>query len=439
MQNQVDFSTPANRSAHANRNTHAHRNTDANHNTQSKRSSNAHPSYREVHNSYKKQEIGGIEDLREVSMIRQGVNITCLVCYLNSQLGEDEKLTAARLVELGLSDINDVPMADFGTLATPREMLDDLISSNVRFARDPSTTSTEVLRITMSAFLGQQYVRQVIPEIWSAHSKLEDLRNEAATIDYSGMSDSEKVMSIYNRYDEAFGDFRSAWALPYNGDSSEYSTFNKIWIQFQRELTAAFGTPEKATAAYKVAQYGNMSNADIRAEIASKYPPVGEMTLRDFKHMLWEMRQVGADDGLQYVMNAAIENTEMCSLVREELLDTPFDVNWLLGGYNTLYNSAVNQPRVIERGTSRVLEQLFGTVFDNRGFAVTNQRSPVDYTSQARILNSKYNNWTKQDFDNAILPHYQKIYDEGLIYLERIRQPVEPIEIKKILPYWLNI
>jgi hypothetical protein len=253
------------------------------------------------------------------------------------------------------------------------------------------------------------------------------------------MSDTEKVMSIYNRYDEAFGDFRSVWALPFNGDSSEYSAFNRIWNQFQRELTEAFGTPEKATAAYRVAQYGNMSNSDIRASIAAQYPPAGEMTLRDFKYMLWEMRQVGADDGLTYVMNAAMENTEMCSLVREELLDKPFDINWLLGGYNSLYNSAVNQPRVIERGTDKVLEQLFSVHFDNRGFATTNRRSPVDYTSQARILNSKYDNWTKQDYENVMLPHFQKLYDEGLIYLEKMRKPVEPVEIKGTLPYWLNI
>jgi len=426
MQNQVNINVQTQH------NTHNYRNTKANRNT------NSHQSYREIHNSYKKYEVGGVKDLRMVSMIPQGADITCLVCYLNAQLGDQEKLTAARLVELGITDINDVPVADFGKLATPQEMLDDLISRNVRFARNPSTISTEVMRITMSAFLGQKHIRNYIPDIWSANSKLEELKSTAAAIDYSGMSDTEKVMSIYNRYEEAFGDFRSVWALPYNGDSDEYSRFNRIWNQFQKELTEAFGTPEKATAAYRVAQYGSMSNADIRAEIASKYPPPGEMTLRDFKYMLWEMRQAGADDGLTNVMNAAIENTEMCSLVREELLDTPFDINWLLGGYNSLYNSAVNQPRVIERGTGRVLEQLFGTVLDNRGFAITDKRSPVDYASQAGIINAKYNSWTNRDYENMILPHFQKLYDEGVIYLEKIRKPVEPIEIKKILPYWLN-
>jgi len=88
MQNQVNLSIQTQRYYQTGRTTQVRQRTDT------------HPSYRDIHNLHKKKEIGGIEDLREVSMIRQGVNIKCLVCYLNARLEDHEKLTPERIAEL---------------------------------------------------------------------------------------------------------------------------------------------------------------------------------------------------------------------------------------------------------------------------------------------------------------------------------------------------
>jgi len=97
-----------------NTNTHAHRNTNVQRSIQSHHGKNDSISYREIHNSYKKREVGGIEDLRKVSTVPEGVDITCLLCYLNTQLGDDEKLTAERIAELSKTDLSEVQVADFG-------------------------------------------------------------------------------------------------------------------------------------------------------------------------------------------------------------------------------------------------------------------------------------------------------------------------------------
>jgi hypothetical protein len=121
-----------------------------------------------------------------------------------------------------------------------------------------------------------------------------------------------------------------------------------------------------------------------------------------------------------------------------EMMDKPLDINWLAAGFNSIANCAVNHTRTREMGTGRVMEQLFGVQLDNRGFASTNRRSPVDFTSQARIISSKYENWNARDYENWLLSEFSKGYEEGLKYLDQMRKPVEPIEIRGILPYWLN-
>ena len=72
-----------------------------------------------------------------------------------------------------------------------------------------------------------------------------------------------------------------------------------VWtLQFNQELESVFGSIEKAQAAYRIAQYGNMSDEEVTAAIAAKYPPAGKITLLEFYEFVWELGQVGLDDGL---------------------------------------------------------------------------------------------------------------------------------------------
>jgi len=431
MQAQVNNSTQMHLTTNTHRNKQAHRNT------------NEHQSYREIHNSHKKQEIGGIEDIRKVSDLREGVvisDVICIVNYLKVQNADRIDFCMERLSELGITDIDDVKLAMFAPM-TPQERLDNLLLQASIFSFNPSPTRTDLLRSAMGSYLGEQEMRMYMTETgffddggyWK---KLEELKNIAATIDYSGMSDVQKVMSIYDRYEDAFGDFYLLGATVPGGQSDFANAWRKVSAQFQRELIETFGTAEKAQEAYRRAQYGNMSNYDIRAEIASKYPPVGEMTLRDFNKMLGEMMHFGVDDGLFHAYARAKENTNMNYLVMAELMDKPLDLNWLCAGFNGIQNDAVQHERTRALGTHNVMVQLFGVQLDSRGNASTNRRSPVDFTSQSRIISSKYDNWTAQDFEKWLLAELSRGYDEDLAYFkdmaERTKAANTPIEIKPV-------
>jgi len=388
---------------------------------------------------------GGNDDLRLVSSLRTGgifTNVTCLMTYLNAQLGEHEKLTAERIAELSKSPelVDDTPYAFF-RLQTPQDMLNNRLSQAASFSFNPSPTRTDLLRSAFGAYQAELHISRNManPEELSNGSywhKLDELKNIAATTNYVGMSDTTIVMSIYDRYEEAFPGFLNVGAIWPSGQSDFTNAYMRITAQFQRELIETFGTAEKAQEAYRHAQYGNMNNFDIRSSIAAKYPPPGEMTMRDFSHMLREMMDVGADDGLFFAYARAMERTEMSGLAMSELMDTPFDINWLCAGFNELLNDGVQHERTRQLGTNKVLVQLFGVNLDNRGFASTNRRSPVDYASQARIISSKYDNWTERDYENWLLAEFSKGYEERLAaheeWLERMKTTNVPIEIKPV-------
>jgi len=375
-------------------------------------------------------------------MVRQGVNITCLLTYLSEQLGAQEKLTLAELMERGHVEMSDVPMADFSRLATPQEMLEDILSMNKWRASDPSS-SVSVARMAMSAYLADLNISNTLGNVSFPSYKLRELKELADATDYSKMSDTQKVMTIYGRYEEAFGNFLNVGYIQYSGSNGLSDSRSRAVSQFKRELIDAFGSLEKAQEAYRFAQYGNMSNADIRASIVANYPPVGEMTLRDFNFMLQDMVHLGVDDGLAHAFGAALEISGLNSIAREELMDTPLDINWLCDGYNFLLNDAIQRDRTIELGTNRVLLQLFGVQLDRNGNASSNIRTPVNYTSQARILSSKYNSWSAQDFEKLLLAEFSKGYEERVAEhekrLEQMRTPPEPEQVRIVLPYWMQL
>ena len=63
-------------------------------------------------------------------------------------------------------------------------------------------------------------------------SGLKDLRSSAEKADYSGMSNAEIVMAIYDRWDQAFGDFRRAAAVGIQSLGGMQTAAQKIMLQF---------------------------------------------------------------------------------------------------------------------------------------------------------------------------------------------------------------
>ena len=230
------------------------------------------------------------------------------------------------------------------------------------------------------------------------YGKLENLKNTADTADYSGMSDAEKVMAIYDRYDQAFGDFRRAEAIGHGEVGALRTADIMIRMQFENELRSVFGSIENAQAAYSVAQYGNKSNTEIRAEIAEKYPPINKMTLREYYYMVWEMQQVGADDGFAWVSSRM--TGFMDTLTREELLDRPLDISFLCYTYNTMRNAAAKTFYNDVGNSGIVLRELFGVSIDSWGNAYATPRNSVNYQSLIQQLQQKYySDWTVRDFE----------------------------------------
>jgi hypothetical protein len=220
--------------------------------------------------------------------------------------------------------------------------------------------------------------------------------------DYTGMSDAEKYTAIYDRYKEAFGDFLPAGAISYVGDPQ--ATTSQIWMQFGRELREVFGSYEAALRANKVAQYGNMSDSDIRAAIASKYPPMNKITLREFHEMTWEMCRVGVDNGLHEVLGSSTSwgyysnNSVSSGLIREEMLDKPLDLKSLCDAYNgMLYAGSTTS------AAGQVLRELFGVRFDARGNAYSNSPSPMNFEAYVKQWLASHKDWTAEDYENYFL------------------------------------
>jgi len=254
--------------------------------------------------------------------------------------------------------------------------------------------------------------------------KLEALRFQAATAEYVGMSEAEIARSIFNRYENAFGDFRKVWAVGYPATSTNEHKDGayKIYNQFRRELESVFGSMEVATANYRKALYGNMSNSEIRAEIASKYPPAGKLTLRELHYMVQEMEDVGVGDGFMRVFKGHEAMLKIGGVLSyESLLDRPVDISLLgvmSGVFNEMRNSA-HQGIFQDTGvTNDIIKLIFGINLDNMSSASSISRNLADYGSFIEEQKKKYyENWTAKDFEEWFLELFQKEYDEVRILL----------------------
>ena len=269
---------------------------------------------------------------------------------------------------------------------------DDILANVLHNPYDPRSRYEQAMIVQLGLMHNAKYF-----DYGDVNAKLRELRNIAETSDYSGMSDADKVMMIYNRWDKAFGDFRQAAAVGSMGLAGIQTADNKIMLQFINELTDVFGNMENVHAAYRTAQYGNMSNSEIRAEIANRYPSTNKITLRDFYHMVWEMEQVGVDEGLPRLLSNA---NNWGPLVREELLDKPLDVRWLCDTYNSMRNAAAKTFNNDVGNSGIVLKELFSVVFDGMGNAYGNPQRTVDYSLLInQAIQKYYENWTVKDYE----------------------------------------
>lgn len=263
----------------------------------------------------------------------------------------------------GLNIVVQKPVKPISSSASVLLSFDEVLE---RVLHNPNDSLSNY-RSATEYYLGQNYYAKY----YNYHDidlKRWQLRISAENADFSGMNDAEKVMAIYNRYNQAFDGFLSSMAIWY--PSAGNSATDLIMREYNSELVTVFGSMEKATAAYRTALYGNMSDSEIREVIAAKYPPIGTITMREFHYMVDEMSHVGVDDKLKYILGEAMANSGCGDiLVREDLLDKPFDLQMLCKQYNTMRNAMAKTSSNNVGNSGAVMRELFGVSFDDWGNA----------------------------------------------------------------------
>jgi len=360
MQNQV------NPNAQTQHTYNTQRSKQANRNNQSGRS------YQEIHDSHQSQRLPGAKALQRVSELPPDFDRSNLICLLSV-----------------LENHNFTYESDAEQLVKPQSF-EDILTLVIHNPNDPMSKYQNAMKI----YLGQKNVEKYI-DTENINGKLASLRYAADPAYYVGMSDPEIAKAIVDKYEKCFGDFLKAMAISY--PSYPESAGYVIGTQFANELEAMFGSYEAGMAAYREALYGNMNDSEVRAEIASKYPPMNEITLREYYEMVYEMRLFNVDDGLMSTLSTAMG---VNTLEREELLDKTLDLNFILDAYNIMNNAFDDHIREIVKGTDKVLFELFSISIDADGNAFTNNKSLFDFKALIEELTAKYFSWTISDFEN---------------------------------------
>ena len=295
------------------------------------------------------------------------------------------------------SQINSSPTRGIGLPPEYVEMYEEVLSMDGRPAA--------AMRVVLAQMRAAEYI-----DYGDVNGKLAELKSIADNADYSGMSAAEKAKVIFDRWDQAFGDFRKVYAEGYDGIPGKLTDACLILVRFSKELQSVFGSTSNARAAYKNAVYGAMSSEDIRAEITARYPPMSEISLREFRLMVYEMYQVAADDGLWKVLQ--ISNSQDMGItgdIYEAMLDKPLNQAWLFNVYNIMRNVVIKSSYFDVGNSGTVLHELFGAGFDERGNIYVNQQALVWFRDILRQLEEMFLKMSTSDYEEWLAEQYENI------------------------------
>lgn len=282
----------------------------------------------------------------------------------------------------------------------------DLLVGDVLVGTGPNA----YLETAMAAKMGEEHQNRFIDlNGENYYAKLAEVKNAAATADFTGLSDAEKYAAIYDRYAQAFGkDFCQSASISYPADHRTSASEIRFW--FNKELKAVLGSDKKIEAARRTAQYGSMSDQEIRAAIKDKYAPADdEMTLREFYYMVWEMDQAGVADGLSKVLRRTETTTKF---VREELLDKPLDLKRLCDTYNMMCAEAFKSSNNYVGIAGSVIQEVFDVNVNSKGNLYT-QSNLFNSEELMRQIEKKYQSWTANDYKEWLYTAYQnRIWSE---------------------------
>jgi hypothetical protein len=276
-----------------------------------KTSTNTDDSSQEINEAKEKQEYeketadrGKLVDFQnlEPNMIYNIYDIMeAYVRYLNGERNVLVYGTYADYSVFGFSDLSEEPQRTYvdypeGTIPIGKVSIEDF---NI-FSRDYNNPKKEY------AALLREFSNVKSTADWAYVGLLECKRNfETAyspefqqmteETDLTGLSDTEKYLTIMDKYEYCYGDdFLKSFSLGVPLPSQYLGKLGRL----SDELTEQFGSREAAQKVARQAEYGNMTDGEIRAEIIDKYPPKGERTYRDIIYMSYEMNRAGVDYGL---------------------------------------------------------------------------------------------------------------------------------------------
>ncbi len=194
-----------------------------------------------------------------------------------------------------------------------------------------------------------------------------DYRKMTENADYTGMSNAEKVTIIMEKYKHCYGeDFMKSFAVEYYPMNNRYAD---IKSKLYNELTEEFGSIENAWKANREAQYGNISESEVRKAIMEKYMQNDKMTLRNLYEAAQEMDLTGVGYALNTIMFEAF-NTGLNGFgTRETLLDLPID-NKCLKQLSDVYNHFLKLNPLFAQ-TGPVIDDIVSSLSGNFGTKVS--------------------------------------------------------------------
>lgn len=190
---------------------------------------------------------------------------------------------------------------------------------------------------------------------------------------YTTMEDTEIYNAIVDEFKNKYGDnFLEHHILHISPTSYEQADIvSKFFLKLEQYL----GDNYKSVA--RTAQYGDMTETEVRLEIAKKYN-YSSMTLRDFMHMSYEMHCVGVDIGLWNLGESmwSSPNGKYFSGTQEaknenfsQMLDKPLNINAMMVNANGM--KFANNP-----SCSNLLFDFLSNYFNlrigNDGYLLTN-------------------------------------------------------------------
>lgn len=160
--------------------------------------------------------------------------------------------------------------------------------------------------------------------------------------DYTGMTDTEKYLAIYGKYQHCCGEnFLDATAVGFPRPDCSDDSEHMIKARFDKEMAEAFGSLAKAASVRCEALYGTTDKQEVRQAIIDKYiDEENKISLGNFYKMANEMYECGVGEDIM----RWLDDSMTWVIANEQGVDNVWEYN----DYMKNYTVGVNDPYTIK-------------------------------------------------------------------------------------------